>query len=132
MFSGERKSGPVSRPRAWVLAGINLLAFPGLGTLLAGRRAGYFQAAIMLAGFALATGYGVWFILSAVRVLADPVGKEADWQAAVRPHAWIAAVGLGLCVGAWLWSLVSSVQILRAAGPPPYRGPAPPRLRDIS
>ena len=41
--------------RAWTSLMTNLLVLPGLGSLLAGRRAGWPQAALALAGFALST-----------------------------------------------------------------------------
>ena len=46
---------------------VNQLAFPGLGTLMMGRRVGYAQAAVMLAGFFLTMGYLLWhLVLTAV------------------------------------------------------------------
>jgi hypothetical protein len=94
---------------------MNQLAFPGLGTVMAGRRIGYYQAAVMLAGFTLTMGYMLWFLYSSVLYLANTNWNEQDWAERYRPHLWMAKWGVALCLVAWVWSLISSVQILRQA-----------------
>ncbi len=112
------------RPSAWVCAAINQLAFPGLGTILAGRRVGYFQAAIMVAGFSLAMGFMLWFFICALRGLAaqDASQFAEQW----RPYAWAGQSGLALCLLAWGWALASSISMIRAAAR--TRPSDPPRL----
>jgi len=112
------------RPSAWVCAAINQLAFPGLGTILAGRRVGYFQAAIMIASFSLTMGFMLWFFICALRALAaqDASHLAEQW----RPYAWAGKSGLALFLIAWGWALASSISMVRAAIR--TRPPDPPRL----
>ena len=54
MMSSELPpSKRLSQSKAWALAALNQLAFPGAGTVMAGRKIGYAQATIMVAGFVL-------------------------------------------------------------------------------
>jgi len=53
--SNERK--PMDRLGAWLCLLANVIALPGLGSIIAGKRVGYAQALLALAGFGL-TGYG--------------------------------------------------------------------------
>jgi hypothetical protein len=97
----------------WAL--VNQLAFPGLGTLMMGRRVGFAQAAIMLAGFFLTMGYLFWYLISAGRYAANPNWDEAQFTSLYRPYKWSLCWGLGLCVVSWVWALFSSIAMLRAA-----------------
>jgi len=96
-------------------AAINQLAFPGLGTIMAGRRIGYLQAVIMVVGFVLTTGFMLWFIVIAVRHTLNTGGPAPDFAALSAPYAWIGKSGSALSLLAWCWSLVSSINVLRAA-----------------
>jgi hypothetical protein len=99
--------------RVWLCVALNQLAFPGLGTLLMGRRVGWAQAALMVAGFILATGFALWVIICAIRYAANPLWDEDDFRAKYRPFFWALRYGLALCAMAWLWALASSAAILR-------------------
>jgi hypothetical protein len=105
----------------------NLLVLPGLGSLAAGRRVGYAQAALALLGFAGTFG---WLLL---------FGRE--WvERGELPLEFngVLALGVGgaaLFGAAWLWALGTSLRIRREAResappkPPPLdRPPAPPVL----
>ncbi len=95
----------VDRHTARLCLWVNLLALPGLGSVLAGRRVGWAQAVLAVAGLGLA-GYGV------VRAAADwlAAGEALPlWSGALE----LALVGLGLSAGAWGWALVTSLQVLR-------------------
>lgn len=105
---------PSKRVPPWVCALINQAAFPGLGTILAGRRAGYGQAAIMITGFVLTMGFLIWYLVCVGRYAANPAWSEADFYAQYRPHQWSLRWGLGLCAVAWIWALWSSLTIVRA------------------
>jgi hypothetical protein len=112
IFSAPALDKPLDRRRAWVCVAVNQLAFPGLGTIMAGRRTGFPQAAMMLLGFFIAMGFMLWFIFCALRGLS--VGwSEDQFHAAYRPYLWAGETGLALCLAAWGWALVSSVGILR-------------------
>lgn len=110
---------PRNRAPVWLWVLVNLLAFPGLGTIMMRRRAGYYQASMMVAGFVLAMGYLLWFIACAVRYAGNPAWTEADFTGHYRPYQWALGWGLALCGIAWVWALVSSVQILKAQKPSP-------------
>jgi hypothetical protein len=122
------RSGPLDRPTAWGCVTSNL-AFPGSGSLLAGRASGYLQVLLALAGAALTTVFGLrfiaWFLANRVRlqdVEMDPVERLLELWIGVR---W-ALLGMGVFALAWLWALATSAWILREAARP--RPPKPPRL----
>lgn len=119
---------PIDRPAAWACTITNLAALPGLGTIAAGRKVGYAQAALALTGFALNL---VWAFL-----------LVRDWRAEgalptdFRPSLWLGIAGVFIFGTGWLWSLSSSLQLHRQAGKPPTlssrphdesRSSAPPR-----
>ena len=103
------------RPHAVLWAIINQLAFPGLGTLMMGRRVGYAQAAIMLAGFCLTMGFLLWYLVCVGRYAANPSWEEANFHSLYRPYKWSLYWGLGLCAVAWFWALFSSIAMVRDA-----------------
>ena len=110
--SGAPKPSPVKAP-VWVWVLTNQLAFPGLGTIMAGRRVGYPQAAIMLAGFFLSMGFLVWFIVCALRWAGHQEWSEEEFRALYRPYNWALYWGIGLCTISWVWALFSSISLLR-------------------
>ena len=93
---------------------MNQLAFPGLGTVWAGRCGGRVQVALMLAGFFVTTGFMCGVIFNMLHLALDfsDQGAEPSW-AKYRPYFWIGGIGLGLCAVAWFWALNSSLGILR-------------------
>lgn len=103
------------RPPAVLWAIVNQLAFPGLGTLMTGRRVGYAQAAVMLAGFFLTMGYLLWYLVCAGRYAVNPSWNEAHFTSLYRPYQWSLYWGLALCAVAWAWALFSSIAMLRSA-----------------
>ncbi len=100
---------------AWMLVTINQLAFPGLGSILAGRRAGWPQAALMVAGFCLTMAFLLWYLWCCLRYLREPEWDAGNWYASYAPLFWALRYGLGLCGVAWLWAWIDSIAILRAA-----------------
>jgi hypothetical protein len=93
------------RHAAWACTLANLLALPGLGSLTAGRRVGWAQAALALVGFAL-TLHG---LVQVVReVLASP-----EFLLEITPAVWRTLTGLAVSFVAWFWSLVTSLQVHR-------------------
>src|SRR5437667_5708905 len=96
-FSGPPNPQPPKRAPAWLWALVNQLAFPGLGTIMMGRRLGYLQAAIMLAGFFLTMGFLVWYLVCAGRYASDPSWSEADFVSRYRGYQWSLYLGLALC-----------------------------------
>jgi len=95
------------RARAYVLTGLNLLVLPAVGTFLAGRRvSGVLQVALAVTGFLLSVRW-----VSQLMTIATSADGFPDLDA--LPFRSIVA-GLCIVLAAWLWSLVSSLQILRA------------------
>lgn len=94
---------------------MNLCGTPGLGSLLAGRTAeGVLQLLLSVGGFALVA---VWF----VGVLTHYYGMMfgGDGGGDQPSHGALALVGAGMFAAAWLWSLVTSLQLLRKPSRPP-------------
>lgn len=105
----------LSPSKAWAYVALNQLAFPGAGTVMAGRRVGYIQAALMIAGFILVMCY-LFALIAAVYSFAATSGmSEQQYRAQSGHYAAAGKIGLALTVVAWLWSLISSIAILRNA-----------------
>jgi len=129
---------PLSRQTAWGCLTTNL-ALPGFGSLVAGYVAGYAQAALGIGGLILTTVFGLrfiaWYIANWSRFYgahAEPFAAFSDMWPVLR---W-ALLGIGLFIVALLWSLATSLEIIRAAKnaeatnvPPRLNSPAtPPKL----
>ncbi|SPE58795.1 conserved hypothetical protein [Verrucomicrobia bacterium] len=98
---------------------INQFATPGLGSIMAGRRwVGCGQLLLALAGFAMVLG---WFAL-----LANNFYQQLMDDAPPQSPAWLGKAGAVVFGLAWLWSLVTSLSILRSAKDNPAN--VPPRL----
>ena len=96
-----------NRSMGWTALAINLGATPGLGSFVAGHRVvGVFQMGLSVSGFIAILAWfwellrGAWESVQA--------GGSISW-----PPAQALIVGCALFAGAWLWSLVTSLQILR-------------------
>ena len=110
------KNKPLDRKSAMALAAINLLATPGLGTIMAGRwLAGLSQLAFASAGFLLVMK---WFY--------------SLFQSALEGRGFAASTelkfGILLFVIGWLASGWSSVSLVRAASGPNQPTATPPKL----
>ena len=113
---------PASRSAARNAVLVNLLATPGLGSLMAGRWiAGVGQLIVALAGFVLVL---VWFFEVMIQYYGQVSGNVP-----VRPVGWIGETGAILFVASWFWALVTSISLLReanAAHPEESGAPPPP------
>lgn len=100
---------PVSRTKARNAALLNLLATPGLGSLLARRwLAGLGQLALAVAGFVLVL---VWFI----KIIVPYYGMMFS-ESPPPPVNWrIGVWGAALFALSWVWSLVTSLNLLHEA-----------------
>ena len=88
---------------------LNLVATPGLGSLLAQRWiAGVGQVVLSLVGFVLML---VWFY----KLVVVQFYGQINGGVQVQSVGWIGAFGAGLFALAWCWSLVTSFSLLRAA-----------------
>jgi hypothetical protein len=97
---------------------VNQLATPGLGSLMGGRYvAGTGQLLLALIGFGLVVA---WFVS-----LMTQVYRQIDSDTPLKPVAWLGETGGVIFVAAWLWSLVTSLSMMRearakeAGSPPP-------------
>ena len=122
---------PLKPAKARNCALINLFATPGLGSLMAGRViAGLGQLALALAGFVMIVA---WFVETMIQFY----GQIDDFGTSREPksYAWLVAIGAVTFGAAWLWSLVTSLSLLRWAKteipagyervPPRITGPPP-------
>jgi hypothetical protein len=91
--------------RAWAAFVTNLLVLPGLGSLLVGRKEGWAQAAMALAGAVLTLVWLVSFVRLWLALGYPPLGDAPDLGPAL--------VGLVLFAVSWVWGLVSSAAALR-------------------
>ncbi len=123
-FSRNRK--PVSRAKARNAALLNQLATPGIGSLMCGRWiAGIGQLILCCAGCALLL---VWFFKILIRYYGLMFGEEHPAAA-----EWTGETGAILIVVSWLWSGVTSFDLLREASTSRLRSlensAAPPPLK---
>ena len=87
---------------------INQLATPGLGSLMAGRYvAGAGQLLLALIGFGLVLA---WFCVFFFQMY-----QQVDSDTAPKSVAWLGEAGAVIFLAAWLWSLVTSLSLLREA-----------------
>ena len=102
---------PVSRARAKNAALLNLLAAPGLGSLLCRRWiAGAGQLVLCVIGF---TVFMIWFVKEMIQYY-GLISSDVPVQPA-QPIWWIAATGASIVTVSWLWSAVTSLGLLREA-----------------
>ena len=102
---------------------VNLVACPGIGTIMAGRRIGYVQAAAMVGGMCMLLAFVAVYFKAATQVLANPFSSEEQWWSMLRRASWMGIGGLGVCIIAWLWGLATGLSLIRSAkeraGKPP-------------
>lgn len=120
-----RPRRPLNRSEALGCLSANL-ALPGSGSLVAGRRSGYVQLILTAIGFAITclTGvrFVVWYLSNWTAINQPPVddplgGMLALWNAIRWPLVGVTFFGIAM-----LWSLATSLEVLRGAtkdGTPP-------------
>jgi hypothetical protein len=100
---------------AWSALATNLLVLPGLGSIMARRRvSGVLQAVLALAG----TGLALYWLVSFVRLWS----AEGSFPMDGGEDFGLGLSGVGIFGLGWLWSLVTSLLVLREV----RRGPGPP------
>jgi hypothetical protein len=80
---------------------------PGAGSLMCGRRVGWLQAALALAGFVLTMAWLVSLVLAWVRAGEISLDVGLDLR--------VGLAGIAVFGAAWLWSLASSLDAIRRA-----------------
>ncbi len=122
-----RTARPLSRARAWTCILTNQLATPGLGSLMARRVwAGTGQLLLALAGFVLIVG---WIFELCYHAFLQQLDEPVPPDSSGRMGKW----GLICFGGSWLWSLVTSLSLLRQAKSDERvePKPIPPRMADL-
>jgi hypothetical protein len=105
IFSGGKVLNRTSARNSFL---INQLATPGLGSLMAGRYvAGTGQLLLALIGFGLVVA---WFAALLMQVY-----QQIDNPTQAKPVTWLGEAGGVTFAAAWLWSLVTSLSLLREA-----------------
>jgi hypothetical protein len=105
IFSEKRQ---VSRASARNCFLINQFATPGLGSLMAGRiLSGFGQLLMAFGGFALV---GAWTLM-----IMKQTYELAFSDSPHKSYAWLGELGGAVFIAAWLWSLFTSLSLLRAA-----------------
>jgi hypothetical protein len=100
---------PITETKAWTYAMLNVAAAPGLGSLLARRWfSGTVQLVIALAGCGLVLG---WFVQKMRLFYGQIFGTNLPMDAGDLMGKW----GVAVFVVAWIWSLMTSIQIVQAA-----------------
>ncbi len=113
--------GPLNREQARTCLVANA-CFPGSGSLLAGRRVGYAQMALMTLGFALSMA---WFgLMLKIWIRTKSFPYPADWfDNGFPPEFWramfVGLAGIGLFAFAWIWSMLTGLFIMSEAKPSP-------------
>ena len=121
---------PLDRQTAWGCLTTNQFGLPGLGTLAAGRRTGYGQMALSLAGMALTVAYGVRFITWFASQW-DKLQQLQEEPGVYFHEIWIhlrwPLLGMAVFLAGWLWALASSISIMLQAKSAEVK-PSPPRI----
>jgi len=113
---------PIDRSAAWVALTTNLLVLPGVGSWMAGQRMlGVTQILMSLAGMFLMTAWLCLFLFQWLR--------DEQMPRTLGPHLWLAIAGVVIFSAAWLWSLASSVALIRRAGATALKTDTPPRVQ---
>jgi hypothetical protein len=126
---------PLSRQMAWGCLTTNL-TLPGFGSLLAGRKVGYFQIPFTFAGFGLTTIFGIptliWFARNYTRLQSeqdDPFQNLAE----MWPHLRWPLLGMAIFAFVILWSLTTSLGIVAEARAAERKAkllrPLPPKIK---
>ncbi|TAL05848.1 MAG: hypothetical protein EPO07_02985 [Verrucomicrobia bacterium] len=106
-----------SRANAWACLTTNLV-MPGAGSLMGGRRVGFFQLALTFVALAMTVLFGLRFIVWTLQNwsrLQDPVGDPLDTLLELWLAVRWALAGMGLFVAAVMWALTTSLSIMSRA-----------------
>ena len=95
----------------WVAAGINLLAWPGIGTFVGGHKvSGTIQASMALIGGILSLSLIVVLFNLALELDSTRFDTE-EFMAGNGTYLIVGMTGFCLLVFAWIWAAVSSFMI---------------------
>lgn len=125
MSEGIRKFFKITHPltpdaaRTCML--LNICAWPGLGSRLAERKAGYVQMLMSLGG--------VFLFASALYQFMGMIWEETRYPTWHDAFVWKALCAIGVFLAAWVWSLFTSFSVIAEAKKRVARDPnLPPPL----
>ena len=99
----------------WSITGINLLAWPGLGTLLAGRKlSGFIQTTMSLIGAILTIC--LLFVLFKFASTGIESSKPIDPKLFIKENKSLiicGIAGLGMLAFTWFWAAISTYSIAK-------------------
>ena len=124
LFSAVKTLNPASARNCFLM---NQFATPGLGSLMGGKIIpGLGQLFLALAGFGL-------FILGFIRLMKNYYNVLTEEVQTASPQSKLFIAGIMLFAAAWLWSLLTSLSLMREAKipEPPPPGTIPPRITNI-
>lgn len=104
---------------------LNLIAWPGLGSVLARRKSGFIQMFLSLAGL-----FSVVFGLQRFMAMIWEETRYPTWK---DDFVWLGIGGVSAFAFSWLWALFTSFSIRKSVSNPPARPlgtppPMPPRI----
>jgi hypothetical protein len=117
---------PLTRDRAWAYILLNL-SVPGWGSLKAGRK--FEGAGKMILGLG-----GLLLLIAFMVVWAGRVAQaEVDDTTPTPPPHWLWKTGVGLVVVSWIWTIATSISLMREAKAQEKENSlnVPPRLSDL-
>jgi hypothetical protein len=126
IFSGGKQLSPSAARNCFL---VNQFATPGLGSLMGGRvLSGLGQLLLAVVGCGLVM---FWFFKTMKQyysIAGDEMAAPADVS-----YASYALAGFFIFIASWLWSLLTSISIVRSAKvpEPPTPGSVPPRITNI-
>lgn len=82
---------------------VNLMFWPGLGSVLARRKVGWVQMAMSL--------LGLFTVAVALQMFMAMIWRETRTPTLQDSFVWVAATGFGLFIGAWIWGLFTGLSI---------------------
>jgi hypothetical protein len=121
IFSAAKTLSPAAARNCFLM---NQFATPGLGSLMGGRIIpGVGQLFLALVGFALVM---VWF-LRTMKEYYSLMGEDTPSAISYGKYFFSGVMFFG---ASWLWSLLTSISLVRQAKtpPPPPPGSVPPRI----
>lgn len=97
----------LDKASAWGCMVSNLAVLPGLGSVAAGRRCGYAQAALALVGMILSV---VWMVF-----LFMQWRRTGEYPFDGGPLLGMGLFGFGMFLVGWFWALTTGLSLMREA-----------------